>query len=145
MAEKKGSAKGTVFLICCIILGAIIGLWIGGKYAQNIPQPKSIPAWKRLSSGDETCDAMACVVVDNASGNSQYGYGEIEGRALNNTGKDLSYMAVTFGIYNENGVKLNTCLANVSGLAYGETWQFSAPCTTWTANTKYKLESVEYF
>ena len=29
MAEKKGSAKGVIYIICCIIVGAIIGTWLG--------------------------------------------------------------------------------------------------------------------
>ena len=127
-----------VFLICWF---AFIRPAING--AKNQPPTTTKQAWKRLQTDDEPCDALVCVKVDNTEFNSQYGYGHIYGRAVNYTGKDLSYIAINFGLY-DGDVKTGSCIANQNYLTNGTTWSFEAVCSG-TSGSSYKVENVTYY
>ena len=44
----------------------------------------------------------------------------------NNSGKDLSYVQITFAVKDADGNKLGDALANVNNLKAGDTWKFEA-------------------
>lgn len=94
--------------------------------------------WKKIDDG-ETCpnNADLCYIIDDAHGYTNYGYGTVSGRVINNTGKDASYMQISFSIYNASGAKTGDCWDNVSGLTAGKTWVFEAYCTSWNSGGSY--------
>jgi hypothetical protein len=50
----------------------------------------------------------------------------IEGKVRNNTAKTYSYVQITFDVYNNVDDKAGNAVANVAGLAPGQTWAFDA-------------------
>ena len=44
----------------------------------------------------------------------------------NNSGKDLSYVQITFAVKDSDGNKLGDAIANVNNLKDGDTWKFEA-------------------
>lgn len=50
----------------------------------------------------------------------------IEGIIQNDTGKDYSYVQVTFRLYDENGNQIGTAMDNINHLKKGATWKYKA-------------------
>lgn len=56
-----------------------------------------------------------------------YGFSSyISGVIKNNTDKKYSYVQITFALFDKDGNKVGTALANVNSLDAGETWKFEA-------------------
>lgn len=65
----------------------------------------------------------------------------ISGSIRNNRPKDYRYVQVVFDLYDKGGAKVGTAMANVSGLAHGETWKSKAVSAKPEA-TDYKLAAI---
>ena len=50
----------------------------------------------------------------------------ILGTVKNNKGKDLSYVQITFNLYDKDGNQVGTALANINNLEKDGTWKFKA-------------------
>ena len=134
--NKKIAEYIFLFLIAALVI------WYIFFIPHNTTPTPTPQAWKWLKD-DSACDALACVKVDSTEFNSTYGYGHIYGRAINNSGKDFSYIAVNFGLY-DGDVKTGSCIANQNYLSNGTTWSFEAVCTG-TSGASYKVENVTYY
>ena len=102
--------------------------------------------WKALND-DGSCpnNADLCYIIDKAHGYTDYGYGTISGRVINNTDKDAHYMQISFSLYNASGAKTGDCWDNVSGLAAGKTWVFEAYCTSWNSGGTYSDLNISWW
>jgi hypothetical protein len=66
--------------------------------------------------------------------------GEITGEVVNRRSHTLSYVQITFNLYDDSGAQVGSALANVNGLEPGSTWKFKAVTTGhWT---KYKVSKL---
>ncbi len=95
--------------------------------------------YKTINEG-ENCPSNAeyCYIDGQSSGNTKYGYGYARGKIINNTGKKLSYIQVSLGIYDSSGAKVGDCWDNLSGLNKGGVWTFEAYCTAWPSGATLK-------
>lgn len=78
--------------------------------------------------------------------NSYLGYSvNIKGVLKNTTGKEFSYVSVTFAIYDKDGNQIGTALDNMNYLQPGSTWSFDAIMLGWTEDQpeSYKLIKVD--
>lgn len=88
----------------------------------------------------------ARIVIQNGNANREYGLGSIHGAAYNNTGKNLSYIQISYGIYNEGGAKVGSCLANEMNLSASTAWEYEAICGSLpNGNLSFKVEEVTYW
>lgn len=102
--------------------------------------------WKQLeSNGTCASNAKLCYVIDSSSGYSSYGYGTVKGRIVNNTGKNINYMQVTFDVYNGAGAKIGDCIDNIAGLPSSDTWAFEAYCTGWDSGSQLKNLDITWY
>lgn len=69
---------------------------------------------------------------------SQY----IEGIIQNDTGKDYSYVQVTFRVYDENGNQLGTAIDNINYLKNGATWKYKATPFIFEDFVTYEFEEI---
>lgn len=88
--------------------------------------------------------AMVYLDVSEVSGNESLGLGNIKGTVLNNTGKDLSYMSIEYGLYYD-GAKYASCYANVSSLNSNAKWDYDAVCLGWRNGSTKKLEDLTWY
>lgn len=58
----------------------------------------------------------------------KYGLYKITGTFTNNSGKDYSYVQLSYAMYDEDGVKVGDAFANTNKLADGKSWKFEASC-----------------
>ena len=57
----------------------------------------------------------------------EYGvYTYISGIVKNNTNKKYSYIQITFALFDKDGNKVGTAMANENNIGAGETWKFKA-------------------
>ena len=137
-AKRKNLRRAEYIFLALVLILVIWYIFFIPHNTSPVPQ-----TWKRLQTDDELCDALVCIKVDNTEFSSQYGYGHIYGRAVNYTGKDLSYIAIDFGLY-DGSVKTGSCIANQNYLTNGTTWSFEAVCSG-TSGSSYKVENITYY
>lgn len=108
----------------------------------------SAPAkWATWDGEGEPPKAYIVVVTGGGERNAYItSSANIYGQAYNRTGKKLSYIQISYGIYNESGAKVGSCLANESNLSAETAWEFSALCTNLpSGNVNYKVDDVAYW
>lgn len=66
----------------------------------------------------------------------------IEGIIQNDTGKDYSYVQVTFRVYDENGNQLGTAMDNINYLKNGATWKYKATPLIFEDFVTYEFEEI---
>ena len=60
-----------------------------------------------------------------------FGLKKINGSLKNISGKTLSYVQITFALYDEDGAQIGTAVANINNLTKDSVWKYSAtPLTT---------------
>lgn len=104
--------------------------------------------WATWSEGEDTPNADIIVLKDSEVVRNDYlqTSGTIYGGLANNTGRKLSYVQITIGIYSPSGSKISDCTDNVSSLDVAGTWTYNALCTNLPATEfVYKVEDVTYF
>lgn len=62
----------------------------------------------------------------NGAGYDEFGMSYTISGILSNNGGDLSYIQITIPLYDADGNKLGTALANCNNLKEGESWKFEA-------------------
>ncbi len=77
--------------------------------------------------------------VDEIAG---YYYITITGTATNTYGKNISYVSVSFSVFDAEGAQIGNAMDNVSDLAAGVTWKFSAMGVLQSPPAKYRLTDV---
>ena len=70
----------------------------------------------------------------------QFG-GAITGQVVNRRNRKLSYVQITFLLYDESGAQVGNALANINGLEAGGTWKFNAS-TFGTDFSSYKFNEL---
>lgn len=75
---------------------------------------------------------------------SDLGYFEVTGTIKNISGKNYSYLQITFSFYNADGDKVTTAFDNIAGLADGETWEYTVVGTS-TDITGFQLEAFKAY
>lgn len=131
-----------IFCLIGVILIIIVGLGYESAHPESIPS-----AWATWDGDGELPNAYI-VIVNKDAIRSQYAssFGNISGTAYNRTGKKLSYIQLTYGIYSEDGAKLGSCLANETNLPVDTSWEFSALCTGLPNSAyRYRVDEVSYW
>ena len=131
IASHDGSKKGqreplatAGIIISAIILGFI---FLALKYGD----------YSSINNDDYT------LVESHISNKSNMYYTYIDGSIRNNKSRDLSYIQVTFTLYDDDGNTIGTCMDNNSGLDANGTWSFSAICSGESNKISgYKLKSI---
>lgn len=68
----------------------------------------------------------------------------LEGIVVNNTGRDLDYVEVAIGLYNENGQRTGDSFTNIANLPNGEEWVFETRLSeTITDIDEYRIVVVD--
>lgn len=134
----------------CVAFGAFVFVLAfhqsnPGTGVRNSGSDVKVAKWAYWDGESDKPKASVLVTVDEASGNVNYGYGNIRGRIFNRTHNTFSYIQVTFGLYTESGAKFATCMDNMSNLGQLDVWEFNAPCLDWRAGTQYSIDDVTYW
>lgn len=145
--RRVNIGKVISLLLIILFVGFIIFLVAPyyGRQSDSGTTHEQVYRWLVVNDADNPPETKAnFYVIYDVAESTGYGYGHIVGRIYNNY-QDVSYLSITFGIYNQNGVKTGTCIDNVSGLQLSQTWSYNASCMNLPDNFVYRIEDVSYF
>lgn len=148
--SKQGSSGCAVIVVVLLVL-AVLGVF-RNKNSENNPAVSSnvstsattTPESSDTEGTEKKLPTLNGFVIGERSGTNYDGYCEVIGVVGNGTGKDLSYVEITIGFYNKNGVKITSGIDNVLNLGAGETWQYDVLGFGDGIST-YKIEDITYF
>lgn len=98
------------------------------------------------TSGDKSGGDIGTVHLEGKCSTEvdEFGVRYYTGTIRNDTSRNYTYVDVTIGFYDENGVKLGSGLDNVLNLGSGETWKFSVVCMYDNAKSA-KVENIDFY
>ena len=103
---------------------------------ENSPTPTETP--KTQNSNEKFS-----LVEDHISSESNNFSAYIEGKITNNSNKELSYIQVTYSIYDSEGNTIGTCMDNENNLDAHGTWKFKAICLEGVSDiSRYELKEI---
>lgn len=147
--ELRGKKVGKGMAIASVVvnvLAVVIVLGTQSMYAAAIDD-----ATASLTSNDAaaTLDATAAAdkysITDEAMDGDAYST-KISGILTNNTNDQLSYVQVSYNLFDADGNQIGTALANTNNLAADGTWKFEAAGMTAVDKVaNYKLGDVSGF
>ena len=144
---KGGVHKWILFAFAAmLVIGLIAG---GGKTAA--PAETSNEPEKTAASGENALQA-----VNNKSSKKKleevsapeiiegsFGAKSIDGALKNISGKTLSYVQITFALYDENGAQIGSAVANINNLTKDSVWKYSAVALTMEDWTSFELTEID--
>ena len=81
--------------------------------------------------------------TDPEAGQTNYGSQLINGVLKNTSGKKLSYVQVTFALYDQDGNQIGTAIDNLNDLTPDSTWKYSAITLDTQQFYSFELTSVD--
>lgn len=136
-------------VITVFFIFVFIGIGIAAAVTDSInhSNQRSMASWVVWDGEGEPPYAKIIIMNSEATRNTAVPtLGSIHGAASNQTGETLSYIQITYGIYNENGSKVGNCFANDNHLTDTTTWEYDAICSNLpTSAFRYRVEEVTYW
>lgn len=106
--------------------------------------PDETTAPSETTSAETEYPQMNGFVIFEKKGESD-SYGcTVNGIVGNATGRDCSYVQITIGFYDENGIKVASGLDNILNLKSGDIWKFSA-YGYGSGIKKYQIEEIYWY
>lgn len=140
ITKQKRSKKWWEYALLAFIIIIVFTYIFAIPHNTTPSTTQTVAQWRELGEDETTCtNAKFCVKVDNAQYNN-YGYSEIAGRIINNTGTNLSYVQISIGIY-KGETKTDSCLDNINYLDKGATWSFKVLCRS-SDGSSYRIEDI---
>lgn len=125
-----------ILVVIFIVIGALGS--IGGEKSNDNSASDS-------ATHQSTEKEEKYIVSDLTESKDQYSE-YIEGTLKNNSGKEASYVQVSFNLFDAEGNQIGTALANTNNLAKDGTWKFKALGTAQPDKVaSYKLAEVTGF
>lgn len=94
--------------------------------ADEIRADAAARAVKARREAAEKVDATKPLQLIDSSGTYNASSTTITGRVRNNTGRTFRYAQITFSLFDSDGTRVGTALANINDLGPGEIWKFRA-------------------
>lgn len=122
---------------------AVVDTSDGTAESQNVTEANA-----NASSGEQAgnqVDASQYSITDETLSGDSYS-ATISGTFTNTSGKELSYVGVTYNLYDSGGNQIGNAYANTNNLADGGSWKFDAYCTESLSDiASFKLADVTAF
>lgn len=145
MSTKETKKISWIVAIIFVIIAISVIIALSEPVDTNKKSDSQTFSWAVINDTENPPEEKAnfYIIRDDVE-RSGYGFGHIIGRIYNNYQR-VSYLSITFGIYNQNDVKIGTCMDNIAGLDLGQTWSYDAYCSNLPDNLIYKIEDVTYY
>lgn len=137
--QKSGVLKWV--LIAFLVLAAIIAFSGGGggsSTSSSTSGQNAIQTINNASSKAKLEEVTAPQVVSKG-----YGLMNIEGSMKNISGKTLSYVQITFALYDKDGAQIGTAVANINNLTKDSVWKYSATPLTMDEWSSFELTEID--
>ena len=141
--KKPGAGRiilGTIILFIGLFL--IIGVVAGGSSRQgsisSVPGQNALQAVNNAAAKTklEEVDAPQIIV-------GEYGVKTISGSLKNISGKTISYVQISFSLFNADGAQIGTAVANINNLASDAVWKYSATPLTMDEWSSFQFSEID--
>lgn len=124
-AKKRHPFKGLLkWVIILVIVGGVIGAIAG------------------TAGGDKTKNEKLKEVEAAKIQKDELGIQYIVGSYKNVSGKDISYVQITFALYDKSGAQIGTAVDNINNLTKDSVWKFKAVPLVTDEWTKFKITEI---
>lgn len=140
--KKSGKGLAIAALAICVVSGAVV---LATQSAYSVALDAANPSSTVSSSAQPAEDTSASSdfsVSDEQLNKDTYST-TVTGTLTNNTGKDLSYVGVTYAFYDKNGNLIDNAYANATSLKAGASWKFEAYVVTADADAIASYECTD--
>lgn len=111
----------------------------GKEEQSSTPAPTTPTETPKTQNSNEKYSLVEDYISPESNDFSTY----IEGKITNNTDKELSYIQVTYSIYDAEGNTIGTCIDNENNIDAHGTWKFKAICLEGVSDiSKYELKGI---
>lgn len=136
--KRSGKSIAIAALVVAVLSCAVV-LATQSMYSAAIdeslnPSTETVDSESTLDSADAAADnsdssgQVDFTVADEELVHEQFGT-YITGTITNNKDTDLSYVGVSYTLYDSNGAVIGNAYANASDVKAGQSWKFEAYCT----------------
>ena len=157
--KKPIYKKWWFYLLIVVIVIAIIGG--AGSGGSNPPQASSnntqdkeassVSTEAASSSGENIIQSVNNTVskskLEEVSApkivEGDFGIKSIEGSLKNVSGKTLSYVQITFALYDEDGAQIGSAIANINNLTKDSVWKYSAVALTTNEWSSFEMTEID--
>lgn len=143
--SKAKKIVGIVLLALCAII--VIAAIAGGSGDKDKP---ASTAGTVETQSPEITDPVAKfsynkleTATEPTEGRTNYGSQCINGAIKNTSGKQLSYVGVTFALYDQDGNQIGTAIDNINDLTPDSTWKYTAMTLDTQQFASFELTSVD--
>lgn len=140
--KKSGKGLAIAALAICVVSGAVV---LATQSAYSAALDAANPSSTVLSSAQPANGSAASSdfsVSDEQLNKGNYST-TVTGTLTNNTGKDLSYVGVTYALYDKDGNMIDNAYANANSLKAGASWKFEAFASTADADAIASYECTD--
>lgn len=146
--KQPSKAKKIVLIVLLALCAIIVIAAIAGGSGDN-GKPSGAAGTVETQSPENT-DPVAKLsynkletATDPTEGRTNYGSQCINGAIKNTSGKQLSYVCVTFALYDQDGNQIGTAIDNINDLTPDSTWKYSAMTLDTEQFASFELTSVD--
>lgn len=129
-AKNKPGAFRVILGTIILLLGLLVLIGAFGNHDAKTPSASS-----GQNAAQTINNAISNKKLEEVSApaieNGDYGSKRINGQLKNISGETISYVQITFALYDKDGAQVGTAAANINNLTAGSVWKYSAiPLTT---------------
>lgn len=122
-AKNKGGAGKVILAIFLIFLGlSILGSIVGSPSGEKSSTGSNAVQTLNNAASSQKLEEVSAPVVSTG----EYGNKTITGSLRNVSGKTISYVQITFALYDADGAQIGTAVANINNLTADSVWKYSA-------------------
>lgn len=140
--KKSGKGLTIAALAICVVSGAVV-LATQSAYSAALDAANPSSTVSSSAQPAEDTSASSDFSVSDEQLNKDTYSTTVTGTLTNNTGKDLSYVGVTYAFYDKNGNLIDNAYANATSLKAGASWKFEAYVVTADADAIASYECTD--
>lgn len=140
--KKSGKGLAIAALAICVVSGAVV-LATQSAYSAALDAANPSSTVSSSAQPAEDTSASSDFSVSDEQLNKDTYSTTVTGTLTNNTGKDLSYVGVTYALYDKDGNLIDNAYANATSLKAGASWKFEAYVVTADADAIASYECTD--
>jgi RNA polymerase subunit RPABC4/transcription elongation factor Spt4 len=117
--NKKPIYKRAWFIILAVVI-------VGGTMANLGGNDNTSTSNGKEASSVKEVEKAKYEIVGDVTSETDSAATYIKGVIKNNSGKDVSYVQITYNLFDKDGNQIGTALDNINNLAKDGTWKFKA-------------------
>ncbi len=145
--KQPSKAKKIVLIVLLALCAIIVIAAIAGGGSKDKPASAARTVETQAPENTDPVAKLSYNKLETATepteGRTNYGSQCINGAIKNTSGKQLSYVGVTFALYDQDGNQIGTAIDNINDLTPDSTWKYTAMTLDTEQFASFELTSVD--